>query len=183
MPATLYLVRHGQAAAGFDSHLDPGLAARGRLQAEATAAQLAVRGPLPIYSSPLARARETAAPLARRWGTRPLLEPRVSELPSPTQDLAERARLVRNAIQSRWPQLGADLKAWRESALDWVRGLDSDAVVFTHFIAINAIVGATTGDDRVVVFRPDHASVTRCEGHRGQVVLHELGREADTEIR
>ena len=57
------MVRHGRAAAGFGSHLDPGLDNVGRAQAEATAKELAVRfeDPVPIYSSPLKRAQDTAA--------------------------------------------------------------------------------------------------------------------------
>ena len=66
------LVRHGRAAAGFEGHLDPGLDAVGRSQAEAAAVALAqeFKTPVPIYTSPLARARDTAAPLAERWGSR-----------------------------------------------------------------------------------------------------------------
>ena len=54
----IYMVRHGKAAAGFAGHPDPGLDDLGRSQALATAAALAPLGPLPVYSSPLARARE-----------------------------------------------------------------------------------------------------------------------------
>ena len=93
---TILLVRHGQAAAGFGSHRDPGLDDVGRAQAEATASELAARfeEPVPIYSSPLKRAQETAAPLARRWGSEVILEPRVAEIPSPTEDLRERGSVV-----------------------------------------------------------------------------------------
>ena len=74
----VHLVRHGRAAAGFEGHLDPGLDAVGRSQAEAAAVALAqeFKTPVPIYTSPLARARETAAPLAERWGVTPIIEPR-----------------------------------------------------------------------------------------------------------
>ena len=67
--ATLFLVRHGKAAAGFDGHHDPGLDELGARQASATATVLAPHGPIQIYSSPLARARETAEPLVERWGS------------------------------------------------------------------------------------------------------------------
>ena len=79
--AKIYMVRHGKAAAGFDGHADPGLDDLGRSQAEATAAMLADLGPLTIYSSPLARARETAMPLAERWDSEVIIEPRVAEIP------------------------------------------------------------------------------------------------------
>ena len=96
--ASLFLVRHGKAAAGFDSHLDPGLDDLGVQQSASTAALLAPLGPLQIYSSPLARARETASPLAQRWGSEPIIEPRVSEIPSPTDDLCQRSAWLASVI-------------------------------------------------------------------------------------
>ena len=66
----IHRVRHGEPAAAFefDSHLDPRPDDPGRARAAATAAELAPLGPLPLYSSPLARARETAL-LLRHWNT------------------------------------------------------------------------------------------------------------------
>ncbi len=181
--ATLFLVRHGKAAAGFDAHLDPGLDAEGRHQAEAAAQALAPRGPLPIYTSPLARARETAAPLETRWACTAVVESRVSELPSPTENLAERAQWIRGVLEMRWPDLDTGLQAWRRALIDCVGALDADSVIFSHYIAINAIVGAAMGDDRVVVFRPDHASITVVSVQRGRVELVERGHEAETQVR
>src|SRR5512139_2900442 len=113
--ATSFLVRHGKAASGFGDHHDPGLDAQGRSQAEATARFLAPFGPLPLYSSPLARAVETSRPLAVRWGVEALLESRVAEIPSPTGDLAERARWLQEAMQGRWRALPAELRQWRRT--------------------------------------------------------------------
>lgn len=181
--ATLYFVRHGKPASAFDADLDPGLDALGHRQAEAVAEELAPRGPLPIYSSPLARARQSAEPLSTRWKRAALVEPRVAELPSPTDALAERARFVRQVMTGGWAAAGAELQAWRQALIDWVSGRDHNCVVFSHFIAINAIVGAATGVDRVIVFHPDHASITRCAVEGGRIELEGLGREADTGVR
>ena len=49
----LYLVRHGRAAAGWNTDPDPGLDAVGRHQAAAMTARLAPLGPLELVSSPL----------------------------------------------------------------------------------------------------------------------------------
>ena len=95
--AIIHLTRHGRAAAGFADHADPRLDDVGREQAEATAAALASLVPLPIYSSPLARAQETAAPLAQRWRVVPVIEPRAAEIPPPTIGL--RARWLSGAMQ------------------------------------------------------------------------------------
>jgi broad specificity phosphatase PhoE len=178
--ARIYLVRHGKAAAGFDGHRDPGLDATGRTQAESMAREIAPLGPLPLFSSPLARARETAAPLARLWNAEVVIEPRVAEIPSPTEDLAARAAWLRAAMQGRWSELDHDLNAWRQRLIDCLVALPGDSVVVCHFIAINVAVGAAVGDDRMVVFAPDNASVTMLDNTGGRLATVELGRTADT---
>jgi probable phosphomutase (TIGR03848 family) len=70
--ATFYLIRHGdtdlvgKALAGRSNEVH--LTARGRLQAERLAARLAREPIRQIYCSPIARARETAQPMADRLG-------------------------------------------------------------------------------------------------------------------
>lgn len=176
------MVRHGKAAAGFDGHRDPGLDEVGREQAEATALALAPLGPLPIYSSPLARARETAAPLAARWNMAPEIETRVAEIPSPTDDLRERARWLGGIMGKRWSNLPEELHAWRRDMIECVAGYTGDCVVFCHFIAINVVVGAATGADTMISFRPDNGSVTRIGVENGRLGLIELGSEGATRV-
>ncbi len=180
--ATVYLVRHGKAAAGFDGHTDPGLDDLGRAQAESTAAMLDGLGPLPIYSSPLARARETAEPLARRWSSEVIIEPRVAEIPSPTDDLVERAAWLRQAMAGSWSALDPSLQAWRQALIDCVAAMPEDSVVFCHFIAINVAVGAAEDDDRMVLFSPDNGSVTTLTNDAGRLEVVELGRTAVTRV-
>jgi broad specificity phosphatase PhoE len=180
--ARIYMVRHGKAAAGFDGHHDPGLDATGRAQAAATARDLAPIGPLALYSSPLARARETAEPLAAHWDSDIIIEPRVAEIPSPTEDLAARAAWLRQAMQGRWRDLDRELNAWRDRLIGCLLDLETDAVVVCHYVAINVAVGAATDDDRLVVFAPDNASVTLLENEGGALTVLELGRTAQTHV-
>lgn len=181
---TFHLVRHGRAAAGFGAHADPGLDDVGRRQAKHTAAMLAaqIAGPIPIYSSPLARARETAAPLAERWGVDVLIETRVAEIPSPTDDLRERARWLAGIMTGRWTDLPEELKRWRRDMVNCVLGFETDAVVFCHFIAINVLVGAATGAEDLITFRPDNGSVTRLRADGTGLGVLELGAEASTRV-
>ncbi len=178
----IYMVRHGKAASGFDGHLDPGLDDLGRSQAVATARELAPLGPLPLLSSPLARARETAEPLADLWQTDVHIEPRVAEIPSPTRDLAARTTWLRQAMAGRWSDLGAELMHWRQALVDCLLDLPQDSVVFCHYIAINVAVGAARNDDRLVIFAPDNGSVTVFSTDSGALELVELGRTADTHV-
>ena len=179
--ARLYLVRHGRAAAGWDQDLDPGLDALGREQAEAMAAALAPKGPLPILVSPMRRTRETAAPLERRWSAG-MVEPAVSEVPSPALSLAER-RAWLDALMGRHWSADDDLAAWRAALLGRLNAVAGDTVVVSHHIALNVAVGAATGDDRVICFSPDHCSVTELETDGRRLRLVALGRQAATEVR
>lgn len=176
--ARLYLVRHGRAAAGFGESADPGLDALGREQAEAVAQELAARGPLPILSSPLRRARETAAPLARLWNRRPAIEDAVSEIPSSTDNLQERVTWLREFMAGSWRNATPALAQWRESVIGALLNIRENTAIFSHYIAINVAVGAVTGDDRVVIFSPDNASVTVFENDGGRLRLIDKGREA-----
>ena len=182
--STIYLVRHGRAAAGFGAHADPGLDDVGRRQAERTAQHLAevIGDPVPIYTSPLARARETAVPLAARWGVAAAIEERVAEIPSPTEDLRQRARWLAGVMAGRWTDLTTELQAWRRRMIDCVHDYDGDTVVFCHFVAINVLVGAATGADALITFRPDNGSVTRLGTGDDGLSLVELGTQAGTVV-
>jgi broad specificity phosphatase PhoE len=179
---TLYLVRHGKAAGGFGEAADPGLDDTGHSQAAAMAAHLTPKGPLALVSSPLQRARETAAPLARAWSAKAAIEPRVAEIPSPTDDLAARAAWLHELMDQRWDQLDAGLVDWRQGILDVLASFEADTVVVTHFMVINAAVGAALGDDRLVVFRPDNCSETVIECTGAGLRLIARGKEAETRV-
>lgn len=180
----LFLVRHGRAAAGWDTDPDPGLDALGERQAEAVAVRLAPLGPVPILSSPLRRCRETSAPLAARWAAEVSIEPAVAEIPSPDgYTLSTRVEWLRAAMQGTWTVLGDRYTTFRDDVVARLVECEQDSIVFSHFIAINAAIGAAIGDDRLVIRSLDNCSVTTFEVDAGRLVLVEGGHEADTLIR
>ncbi|MCU1454526.1 MAG: bifunctional RNase H/acid phosphatase [Acidimicrobiales bacterium] len=178
----LHLVRHGRAAAGWGDHGDPGLDDVGRAQAAAAAEVLAALGPLPLVCSPLRRTRETAAPIAARLGVEPRIEPAVGELPSPTDDLAERAAWLPGALAGTWADLDHRVAAWRSRLVDELLGLPGDAVIVTHFVAINAVVGWAIGEERICTFAPTNASITVLDTDGRSLTVVRLGAEADTTV-
>lgn len=173
----LYLVRHGKAAAGWAEDFDPGLDGLGKEQAKGVAQALAHLGPLDVITSPLLRAQETAEPLSDIWGCTQRIEERVGEIPSPTKDLMGRAQWLQDVMEERWSNLGEDLHSWRRAVFEALLALDTDTVVFTHFIVINAVVGVATGDRRVVCFWPDNGSITTVEADGSSLNLIERGDE------
>ena len=156
----LHLVRHGHAAAGWDGHSDPGLDDVGRAQAAATAERLAPLGPMPVVVSPMRRCRETAEPLLVAWGVEPIVDARVGEIPSPTDDLVARSAWLRDAMAGTWEALGERWHRWRTGVLAALLEIPDDAVVVSHFVAINVAIGLALGDERLVVRMPGNASVT-----------------------
>ncbi len=181
--ARIYLVRHGQAAAGFDADHDPGLNELGHDQAQAVCQKLGQKDPMGVISSPLRRCRETAQPLCDFWKVTPRIVSEVAEIPSPTDDLTNRTEWLRSIMPGTWGDVDdPTLADWREQAIGAVATLTQDTVVFSHFIAINVIVGHMQNDDRMVVFRPDNCSVTVVDVRNGNIDLVELGAEASTHV-
>ncbi|NOT53846.1 MAG: histidine phosphatase family protein [Deltaproteobacteria bacterium] len=179
----LYLVRHGQASAGFAEAHDPGLDERGHQQARAVAQELAPLGPLPILTSPLKRTRETATLLEQLWRMTAQVEPCVAEIPSLTTDLQERTIWLQQALRGRWGELSAFHQQWRDALVAFLESRTTPMVITTHFVAINVAVGAATGDDRMVCFEPDNCSCTVFDVVEGKLRLVSLGRQRATRIR
>jgi broad specificity phosphatase PhoE len=115
--------------------------------------------------------------------------------------MGDRVDWLRQAMRSTWDELGARYVAYRDAVAASVRSIarraaadgSDGAVVFSHFVAINAAVGAAVGDDRVLIHRLDNCSVTTIdvdvevdvdEGDgRSTLRLVEAGHEANTQIR
>ena len=179
------LVRHGEASAGWDGDADPGLSDLGRSQADRVADALRGHAGCDLVVSPLRRTRETALPVAEALGATPRIEPLVGEVVAPAHaaSLEARGPWLRAFMSGGWDGADAELLTWREGVLDALRSLPADAVVVTHFVAINVAVGAATGDDRVVSFRPTHCSRTVLRVGDGGIDVVTLGAEADTVVR
>jgi probable phosphoglycerate mutase len=161
-PALLYLIRHGQAAAGVVD-LDPGLDALGHRQAAATAKALRPLAPLRLVVSPLRRTQETAAPIAAALGLTPELREEVAEVFPPEMASGERRSMIGPFMRGTWGAQPDELRAWRDRALATLRELAGGpvpAVVVSHYIAIGVAIGAALGDDRVVPAPIANASIT-----------------------
>jgi probable phosphoglycerate mutase len=183
LPMSIFLVRHGEAAATWTEANDPGLSERGRRQAAAAALQLMDQLPpgSRLLSSPLQRARETAAPLASALGAEPAIVEPFREIPTPVAMTKRQTWLNRIARQT-WSEQHAMVQDWRAAVLAALREIREPTVVFTHFMTLNAIVGALQDDERVVTFLPDNASVTTLRGFGDGLQLAELGRELRTKV-
>ena len=179
------MVRHGRASAGWDTALDPELDEIGHAQAREVADQLQSLQLGNIITSPLLRCQQPAEPLGLKWNVAPQVFTEVSEIPSPKGvAMSDRIVWLRQAMQGTWSDLGANYVAYRDCITEFVRGIQTDAVIFSHFIAINAVIGGVLGDDRLVIRSLDNCSITIFESDTtGNLSLTQGGHEADTLIR
>ncbi|HEV7692723.1 MAG TPA: histidine phosphatase family protein [Hyphomonadaceae bacterium] len=177
----IYLIRHGEPAASFSAHPNPGLSELGARQAAEAAEAVATLGAKRAIVSPLQRCRETAAPYEKLMETHARIEAGVGEIITPP-GIEDRGVWIRSIMGGKWSDLGPEFDAWRKGTLAAVEKLQDETAVFSHFVAINAIVGLLTGDDRVVIFKPGHCSITKLTRRSGKLAVLELGSEAATVV-
>ncbi len=110
------LIRHAEtdwtAAGRYQGRQNPPLSPAGQAAARRLARQIADgqsggRDIALVLSSPLARARETAEPIAAATGARLLTDPRLVEL-----DYGDWEGLTQAEVKARWPE---DLRAWKRA--------------------------------------------------------------------
>lgn len=175
---TIYLIRHGLAAAGVDG-LDPGLAPLGHEQAAATARALAGLKAHRLIVSPLRRTRETAEPIATTLALTAEVRAEVAEVFNPEMTVDERRSMIGPFMAGNWTDQPADLQAWRRRVVETILELglaseaaNGDLIVVSHYIAIGVIIGEASDDDRVVPQPMANASITTVRaGHGGLTLL------------
>jgi broad specificity phosphatase PhoE len=111
------------------------------------------------------------------WRTSARVEAALSEIPTQGLALGERSIWLDGLARSGWRQADRASREWRRGLLDLVTGLETDAVLFTHYVAINAVLGAALERDEVYLFRPANASVTVIGNDGGRLRLIARGAE------
>lgn len=146
----LFLFRHGETDYNRDGltlgREDTPLNDLGRQQAEAIAAAYAGESFAAIYASPLQRARDTAAPVARRLGLPVAIEPDLTEM-----DVGELGSLTGRELREKhgaflddW--LGPDVADVRMPAGETLREVQARAWAVLERLA------SRHGEDRIAVF-------------------------------
>lgn len=190
----LLLVRHGlpnRSGATDADRADPGLSPRGLAEADAVAAWLVDEGVHALYSSPLLRARETAAPIARSLGLTVEIEDDIAEWDRDADAYIHIEELQRTNDPIWQAMASGDLEAlgidpvhFRRrvvTALDGIAAAhpSQTVAVACHGGVINAYSAAVAGLDRILWFSPDYGGVSRIrvsrKGVRSIVSLNETG--------
>jgi probable phosphoglycerate mutase len=144
---TLLLARHGETDWNRDrrwqGHAETTLNPTGRAQARALAAELAGHPPDAIYSSDLARSRETAAIVGSALGLPVHLDPRLREV-----DVGEWSGLTSAEVEERFP---GGLERRKAGGTGWEQGEEYGAMSRRVVAALLEIAGAHAGGRVLVV--------------------------------
>ncbi len=176
---SIYLVRHGEAAAKWGEDPDPGLSALGRQQAQQVRDKLESSANMKIVSSPLLRAQETALPLVNVLRESMTIDETYREIPSPV-GIKDRPGWLRGFMKQNWEEQGPEIQQWSDTIWSSLFEVDGDIAIFTHFMVINAVVSRLTDAAATVCCVPDNGSITHLhlEGHALKLV--ELGHQHKT---
>lgn len=179
----LLLVRHAEPVrideGDVEGPADPGLTPHGVDQAARLGAWLTAEGVDVIVTSPLRRARETAAPLTALLGLEPEVDPGVSEYDAaaghyiPIEELrAAKDERWYATIEGRWADVGGvdpvEFQRQVVPALDDLiaRYAGARVAVMTHGGVINVFLAHVLGIDRLLWFHPEYTSISRVHAAR-----------------
>ncbi len=179
----LVLVRHAQPVrvdeGEADGPADPGLSEPGKGQARLLADWLAAEPLDALVTSPLRRARETAAPVAETLGLAVEVDPGLTEYDAtagayiPIEELRE-AKDERwyATIEGRWADAGgvdpAEFQRHVVPAIDALieRFAGRRVVVVTHGGVLNVFLAHVLGTRSLLFFHPEYTSISRVHAAR-----------------
>ena len=82
-----------------------------------------------------------------------------------------------------WQELGQQFVDYKNDIGNFVKKLNRDTVIFSHFIAINAVIGFVTNNDQLVVAHLDNCSITTFHiDDNKNLTLGDTGNEATTTV-
>jgi len=179
----LLLVRHGESqpaslqapSPALDGQADPPLDPRGEHEAERVAERLAAEDIAAIYVTPLRRTQQTAAPLARRLGIAPRVEPDLREVHLGEWEGATFSARVREGhpiarrmfAEQRWDVVpGAEsmeaFAARVRAGIERIAAAHAGerVVTFVHGGVIGMVVALATGGQPFAFLGADNGSLT-----------------------
>ena len=188
----LLLIRHAEPVriVDADGPADPPLVGRGQVQAELLGEWLSTESLDGIWSSPLRRARETAAAVATHHGLELVIDEELAEFDKeassyiPYEELkATRDERFLAMVEGRLEDYDVDpatFQAGVVAAIERVIEANPGCTVgvVCHGGVINAYLAHVLGIDRLLFFEPGYTSISRVAasrgGHRSVVSLNEL---------
>jgi 2,3-bisphosphoglycerate-dependent phosphoglycerate mutase len=179
----IILVRHGEAAASWSDHPDPGLSKEGGSQAKNTGNEL-VNEILKyqLISSPKKRAVETMEIMIGGQDQTFAMDQRFIEIPSDNVMPEKKQNWLIEIFKAPIEDLPGSIKAWRNNLIRWVNEANGGFIITTHFMVINAVVSSLTNSKAISYFHPGYASRTEIWMRNGKLEKLVLGDAKKTVI-
>ena len=179
----IWVIRHGEAVPTSEQHPDPDLTALGREQAALVPSKLLASLPanVTLLSSPLARAQQTAEPLAESLSASVAVVPAFREIPVPVS-MSERDRWLKSYFTQQWGQQPETLWQWRSALIDAMVDVTGPTVIFSHFLVINTLIGHVRGTDDTVSVMPANTSINHFRRVDGVLELVSVGEQLQSRI-
>ncbi len=194
----LIVIRHGrpERVENASDGADPPLTDVGHRQAEAMAAWVKTERIDSIYVSPMARARQTSAPLEAALGLEATVVRGIREFDSEEPDYIPMEEL--KADKEAWRAMIAEMAATNRDdfiaeVLEAMGTIVADnrgkrVAVVCHGGVINAYAADVLGIDNSMFFNPDYTSINRImcasSGERSIVSLNDIGHfRANPELK
>jgi broad specificity phosphatase PhoE len=163
----LLLIRHARPSRHepVEGPADPELSEIGRRQADSLADWLADEKIDAVYSSPMRRAQETAAPLADRLGLKVKSEPDLAEYDAAAASYIPIEEL-KAAGDPRWLQLPDDIPGFQERVVAAIEAIVGDhgsgtVALVCHGGVINVYLSWVLKTDEALFFLPHYTSISR----------------------
>ena len=196
----LILVRHAEPVriVQAEGPADPPLAERGAKQAAALAAYLGDEPIGAVWSSPMVRARETAAPLAAALGVDVVVDAELAEYDREATSYIPLEELKASGdgrwaamVEGSFEESGVDPAAFRAGVVTAIEHIitgnpGGSVAVVCHGGVINAYLAHVLGIDRALWFEPKYTSVHRVlasrRGDRSLETLNEVAHLRGTRL-
>lgn len=178
---SIYLIRHGEAAARWGEDPDPGLSRLGHRQALRVRDELECYDNLRLISSPLKRAQETAQPLATTLRASIELDESFREIPSPV-GIDDRQAWLSGFMTQQWSEQSPEITAWREQASGKLCECEQHTAIFTHFMIINSICCQLTDNPDTLCCVPDNGAIVHLQLEDDSLELVNIGRQQQTNV-
>ena len=189
----LILVRHAEPVkiVDADGPADPALAERGVKQAERLASYLGEEPIGAVWSSPMLRARETAAPLAAALGVDVVVDGELAEWDREATSYIPIEELKASGdgrwaamVEGSFEESGVDPVAFREGVVTAIEHIitgnpGGSVAVVCHGGVINVYLAHVLGIERPLWFEPKYTSIHRVlASRRGDRSLQALNETA-----
>ena len=110
------------------------------------------------------------------------IQNKFSEIPSEKISNDKKQNWLREVMSQDINTLPEEIKSWQDNIMNALSSINSDAVIFSHFMVINAIAASVLRNSKLLYFYPDYTSCTRLLVKDNQIKQIILGNDKKTLI-